>query len=149
VRFRAWHVPLRLTAGAFILNAGLSKLQNPDEERDKQIHRMAADVYPVADKVEAKQFVRVLAAGEVALGGVLLAPVVPSGLAGAALGGFASGLVGLYARTPSMTLDDGIRPSPSGVAVAKDSWLAGIAAALMLDAASQRLRRILPGGGRK
>lgn len=31
---RAWHVPLRLTAGAFILNSGLSKRDLPGEAAD-------------------------------------------------------------------------------------------------------------------
>jgi hypothetical protein len=32
-----------------------------------------------------------------------------------------------------MTLKDGIRPSPQGTALAKDIWMLGIAAALVLD----------------
>ena len=31
----------------------------------------------------------------------------------------------MYLKTPSMTLDDGIRPSPDGIGVAKDVWLVG------------------------
>lgn len=32
-----------------------------------------------------------------------------------------------------MTLEDGIRPSPQGTGLAKDIWMLGIAAALVLD----------------
>jgi hypothetical protein len=32
-----------------------------------------------------------------------------------------------------MTLEDGIRPSQQGTALAKDVWMLGIAAALILD----------------
>ena len=31
----------------------------------------------------------------------------------------------MYFKTPSMTLDDGIRPSHEGMALAKDIWLVG------------------------
>jgi hypothetical protein len=39
----------------------------------------------------------------------------------------------MYLKTPGMTLEDGIRPSPQGTALAKDIWMLGIAAALVLD----------------
>jgi hypothetical protein len=39
----------------------------------------------------------------------------------------------MYLRTPGMTLEDGLRPSPQGTALAKDIWMLGIAAALVLD----------------
>jgi hypothetical protein len=32
-----------------------------------------------------------------------------------------------------MTLEDGIRPSPQGTGLAKDIWMLGLAAALVLD----------------
>jgi hypothetical protein len=39
----------------------------------------------------------------------------------------------MYLRTPGMTLEDGIRPSRQGTVLAKDIWMLGIAAALVLD----------------
>jgi uncharacterized membrane protein YphA (DoxX/SURF4 family) len=144
VRFRAWHVPLRLVTGAFILNAGVSKLQSSDEESAKHLHDLAADAYPVFEGLEPTLFTRLVGCGEVGLGTALLAPVVPPGLAGTGLGIFSGALLGVYLRTPHMTREDGMRPSPSGIAFAKDVWMAGIAAALMLDGAAQAVRRALP-----
>ena len=39
----------------------------------------------------------------------------------------------MYLKTPGMTLEDGIRPTPEGTGLAKDIWMLGIAAALILD----------------
>ena len=41
-------------------------------------------------------------------------------------------LVSMYLRTPGMTESDGVRPTQQGTAVAKDTWLLAIAAALVL-----------------
>ena len=37
----------------------------------------------------------------------------------------------MYLKTPSMTLDDGIRPSAEGIGVAKDVWLVGAGLTLL------------------
>jgi hypothetical protein len=65
------------------------------------------------------------------LGAALLLPIVPAVVAGAGLVGFAGGLLGLYLRTPGM--HQGLRPTQQGTPIAKDVWLLGIGAALVLD----------------
>lgn len=132
---RLSHVPLRLAAGSFILNSGLSKWSG-DEATAAGIHGFAAGTYPVVKKLDPPVFLKVLAAGEIAVGAALLTPVVPARTAGLALTGFSAGLLGLYAKTPGMR--DGIRPTQDGTAIAKDVWLTGIGASLLLDGASDR-----------
>jgi len=128
--FRLSHVPLRLTAGSFILNSGLSKW-SADAETAQQLHGFAAGTYPAVKKVEPPVFVKALAAGEIALGAALLLPGVSSTKAGAGLVAFSGGLLGLYAKTPGMR--DGIRPTQQGTAIAKDVWLLGIGTSLVID----------------
>jgi uncharacterized membrane protein YphA (DoxX/SURF4 family) len=118
-------IPLRLTTGAYILNSGLGKL-GADEGTAQFLHGAAASTYPSLFKdMEPKKFARILALGEIGVGAALLAPMVPATVAGAALTGFGGSLIGMYLKTPSMTLDDGVRPSQEGTAVAKDVWLVG------------------------
>ena len=128
--FRPSHIPLRATAGAFILNSGLSKW-SADTETAQQLHGFAAGTYPAVKKVEPPVFVKALAAGEIALGAALLLPGVSSTKAGAGLVAFSGGLLGLYAKTPGMR--DGIRPTQQGTAIAKDIWLLGIGSSLVID----------------
>lgn len=119
------HAPLRLATGAFILNSGIGKL-GADEGTAQYLHGAAASTYPSAFKdMKPKTFTQLLAASEIALGGALLLPKVSPTVAGAGLAGFGASLLGMYLKTPSMTLDDGIRPSPEGIGVAKDVWLVG------------------------
>ncbi|GAA3159391.1 MULTISPECIES: hypothetical protein [Streptomyces] len=120
----------RLATGAFILNSGLGKLK-ADEETAAGIHGMACTAYPFLDKLEPRVFVRLLAWSEVAIGSALLAPVVPSRLAGAALTGFSAGLVGLYLRTPGMREPGSLRPTQNGIPLAKDTWMLGIGLGLL------------------
>ena len=119
------HIPLRVATGAFILNSGISKL-GADEGTAQYLHGAAASTYPaVFGEMEPQKFAKLLAYSEIAVGALLLTPKVPATVAGAALTGFGTSLMGMYLRTPSMTLDDGVRPSPDGIAVAKDVWLVG------------------------
>ena len=125
------HVPLRVATGAYILNSGIGKL-GADEGTAAYLHGAAAATYPAAFKdMKPTSFARLLAYSEIAVGAALLAPMVPATVAGAALTGFGSSLVGMYLRTPSMTLDDGIRPSQEGVGLAKDVWLVGAGLTLL------------------
>jgi hypothetical protein len=128
--FRPSHAPLRVAAGAFILNSGLSKW-SADEETAKGIHGFAAGTYPVVNKIQPPLFLKALAASEIALGAALLTPVVSPTKAGAGLTAFAGGLLGLYAKTPGMR--DGIRPTQQGTPIAKDIWLLGIGTSLLID----------------
>ena len=125
--------PLRLATGAFILNSGLNKFKG-DEPTAQALHGMGAGAYPVLERVKPKQFLTLLAVTETTVGGLLLLPLAPAGLAGLALLGFSGALVGLYARTEGMH-DKYLRPSQAGTAIAKDVWMAAIGAALIVDAA--------------
>ncbi|MEU5302467.1 hypothetical protein ACH4YO_19580 [Streptomyces noursei] len=115
----------RLATGAFILNAGLT-LWRADEETAASVHGTATTAYPFLSALPAEQFTRLLAATEIAVGGALLAPFVPTRLAGVALTGFAGGLVGLYLRLPGMRRPGSLRPTQSGLPLAKDVWMLGI-----------------------
>lgn len=125
--------PVRIATGAFILNSGLNKLKG-DEQTAKGVHGMAVGAYPFLKKVEPKTFLKALGCVEAALGAALLLPIVPAGLAGLALSGFATGMVGLYVRTPSLH-DKYLRPTQGGVGIAKDIWMASIGYGLVIDAA--------------
>ena len=149
------HVPLRVATGAYILNSGVSKL-GADEGTAQYLHGAAAATYPAAFKdMKPTSFAQLLAYSEIAVGAVLLAPMVPATVAGAVLTGFGSTLVGMYLKTPSMTLDDGIRPSAEGIGVAKDVWLVGAGLTLLsqgvtgaaksgLKTSKQAVRKALP-----
>ena len=139
---RAWHVPARLATGAFILNTGISKLKETDEEHQKQLHGMAANAYPVLESLDPRMFSRVLAGSEVALGAALLLPLVSPGLAGAGLTAFSGGLIGLYLRTPGMREHGSLRPSAQGMPVAKDVWMLAIGTGLLMDGVAARARRL-------
>ncbi|MFZ2172860.1 MAG: hypothetical protein WAW17_02275 [Rhodococcus sp. (in: high G+C Gram-positive bacteria)] len=134
---RASHLPLRLTTGAFILNAGLGKRALPPEAA-AALQNMAANVAPVVRTVRPETFGKTLSAAETALGATLLAPFVPSALAGAALVAFSGGLLTMYWKTPGMHENGSIRPTQDGTAVAKDVWMLGIGAALLVDELGRR-----------
>ncbi|MGH9098776.1 MAG: hypothetical protein ACRDV8_00905 [Acidimicrobiales bacterium] len=130
-----------MASGAFILNSGLSKLQ-ADKDTHEHLHGFASSVYPMLENVPSGQFGKALGAGEVALGGALLAPiVVGDGVAGLALSAFAGGLLGLYVKTPGLRQEGSLRPSRDGTAIAKDLWLAGIGLTLMASSVGSRLTR--------
>jgi hypothetical protein len=133
-------LPLRLSAGAYILNSGLSK-RRPDDSTAAALHGMAAGSYPVLKGLKANQFVRILSTAEIGLGAALLLPVVPAALAGAGLLAFSGGLVGLYLRTPGMREAGSLRPTQQGIALAKDVWLTGIGASLLTDGLAERSSR--------
>ena len=118
------HIPPRLAAGAFILNTGIGKL-SADEETAVALHSMAAGTYPFLAKIEPQRFARGLAVGEIGVGSLLLAPLVPAWLAGAVLTGFSGSLLRMYLKTPGMTKEDGMRPTAKGTPVAKDVWMLG------------------------
>ena len=136
--FKLWHVPLRLATGAYILNSGLSK-RNADKETAEHLHGFASGAYPQFKETPPDQFVRMLSAGEIAVGAALLNPFVSAGVAGAALTGFAALFGGLYWRTPGLHEEGSLRPTEQGVAIAKDAWMLGIGSALVLDAVTSHL----------
>ena len=126
------HLPPRIAAGAFILNSGVGKW-SADEETAAQLHGFAVGTYPFLAKLKPKDFIRLLAASEIALGAALLVPVVPAAVAGAGLTAFSGGLLGLYARTPGMRKDGSPFPTQQGIAIAKDVWMLGIGLGLVID----------------
>jgi hypothetical protein len=134
------HIPPRLAAGAFILNAGIGKL-SADEETAGRLHDMAAGTYPFLAKVDPPKFAKALAVSEIGVASVLLAPIVPAWIAGAVLTGFSGSLLAMYLKTPGMTREDGVRPSQKGTPLAKDVWMLGSGLELFLDDIGDRRRR--------
>lgn len=135
VRWR--DVPGRLAAGAYILHSGMSK-RNADQQTAEGLHGSAVRAYPFLAAMDATTFVKRLSATEITVGTLLLTPVVPTAIAGAVLTGFASGLVGLYLRSPGLRRPGSLRPSDQGGAIAKDSWLLGMGLGFLIDAATRR-----------
>ena len=131
------HVPPRLAAGAFILNSGLNK-RDLDDESAAGLQAMGAQAFPQLKDMSAKDFGKLLSTAETALGATLLAPFIPSWLAGLGLSAFSAGLVRMYLKTPGMTESDGIRPTGDGTGLAKDVWLLGIGLGLVLDGLTSR-----------
>jgi len=131
------HLPQRIAAGAFILNSGIGKL-SADEATTAQLYGFATSTYPFLNKLKAKDFVRILAVSEIALGGALLIPFVPSVVAGAGLTAFSGGLLGLYAKTPGMRKEGTPFPTQQGIPLAKDVWMAGIGIGLVVDDLTDR-----------
>jgi F0F1-type ATP synthase assembly protein I len=131
------HIPPRAATGAFILNAGLGK-RGLDQESAAYMQQMAAGAFPQAGKIDTEQFGKILAGVEIGLGALLLAPFVPSRLAGLALVGFSAGLLTMYLKTEGLTESDGVRPTQAGTPVAKDVWMLGIGLGLLLDQPKKR-----------
>jgi uncharacterized membrane protein YphA (DoxX/SURF4 family) len=129
---KARHLPPRIAAGAFILNSGIGKW-SADDETAAQLHGFATGTYPFLAKLKPRDFARLLAASEIALGAALLVPVVPAAVAGAGLAAFSGGLLGLYVRTPGMRKDGTPLPSQQGIPLAKDVWMLGIGLGLVID----------------
>ena len=131
---KLWHVPVRLATGAIILDQGLLKLK-ADDDTAKWLHGQAVHAFPQFAEMEPKEFVQLLSAGEIALGTALLGiGLVPSSLAGLALGAFGGSLTRLYLKAPGTRREGTIAPSQQGVGLAKDSWMLAIGTALVLDA---------------
>jgi uncharacterized membrane protein YkgB len=128
---KARDVPGRVATGAYILHTGLEKW-NADEARAKALHSMAANAFPVLKDIPPAQFAKLLAASEITLGAALLAPMVPSALAGLALTGFSGSLIAMYMRTPALRKPGSIWPSQAGTGVSKDIWMVGIGLGLVV-----------------
>lgn len=129
---RPHQLPVRLAAGAFILNSGLAK-RRADKETAARIHGVASGSYPFLKELDPQEFTRMLSMAEIAVGTALLVPLVPSLVAGAALTAFGSGLAGVYLRTPGMRQEGSLRPTPQGLDLAKDIWLVGIGMTLVAE----------------
>ncbi|HET9895814.1 MAG TPA: hypothetical protein VFQ44_12875 [Streptosporangiaceae bacterium] len=130
-RVKARGLPGRITTGGYILHSGLEKWKG-DEARAKAVHGMAANAFPILKDIPATQFLRMLSVGEIAVGSMLLAPVVPDIVAGLALTGFSGALLTMYARTPALRKPGSIWPSQAGTGISKDVWMLGIGLGLAL-----------------
>jgi len=130
-------VPGRAVAGAYVLHSGVEKM-SADPEHAAGIHGMAAGTYPFLAKLPPEKFTRALGVGEMAVGAVLLTPLVPTAVAGLALAGFAAALTGVYARTPGMRRPGSIWPSQAGIGLSKDVWLLAMGAGFVADALVSR-----------
>lgn len=134
---KAWHVPLRLATGAFILNSGLAK-RPVQQEAAAGLHGFATTAHPEFKDMDAEQFANLLSGGEIALGAALLIPFVPSWLAGAGLTAFSTGLMRLYLKAPGLRQEGSVKPTEAGIGIAKDSWMLSIGLALLIDAVTDR-----------
>lgn len=125
-------LPERVATGAYILHSGLQK-RNSTPEQAAGIHGMAVGAYPFLAKIKPARFVKLLSTCEIVTGSLLLIPVVPQAVAGAALTVFSGGLVGMYLRTPGLHKAGSVWPTPDGVALSKDVWMLAIGTGLVLD----------------
>lgn len=130
-------LPGRVVTGGYILHSGLEKWKDGDE-RAEGLHTMASGAYPFLKSIPPRRFMRLLATAEIATGTALLVPFVPEAIAGAALTGFAGGLVGLYLRTPGMRRPGSLWPTQAGIGLSKDIWMLGIGLDLLAEAAASR-----------
>jgi hypothetical protein len=62
---KLWQLPIRLAAGAYVLNSGLSKRGIPDEAA-AGMHGMASGAFPQFSSMEPQEFVKQLSTGEIA-----------------------------------------------------------------------------------
>jgi len=137
LRFPARDIPVRLATGAYIAHSGLEKWRGSAEQAEG-LHSTAANAFPFLRPIPPQQFLRMLAAGELVTGTLLLAPMIPNGVAGTALTVFSGGLVAMYARTPTMHKPGSIWPSRTGIAVSKDVWMLGIGLGLLAAGCHRR-----------
>jgi uncharacterized membrane protein YphA (DoxX/SURF4 family) len=137
LRFAARDIPVRLVTGAYIAHSGLEKWRGSAEQAEG-LHGMAANAFPFLKPIPPRRFLRMLAAGELVTGTLLLAPTIPSSVAGTALTVFSGALVAMYARTPTMHEPGSIWPSRTGIAVSKDVWMLGIGLGLLVSGSRRR-----------
>ena len=125
-------LPGRIATGGFILHTGLQKW-SADEQTAQGVHGMAAGAFPFLNAIPPERFIKLLSIAEIGTGAALLAPFVPTVVAGAALTGFSGGLVAMYARTPALRNPGSIWPNENGTAIAKDTWMLGMGLGYVLD----------------
>jgi uncharacterized membrane protein YphA (DoxX/SURF4 family) len=133
LRFPARDIPVRLVTGAYIAHSGLG-IWHGSAEQAEGLHGTAATAFPFLRPIPPRWFLRMLAAGELVTGTLLLAPPIPNGVAGIALTAFSGGLVAMYARTPTMHKPGSIWPTRTGIGVSKDVWMLGIGLSPLADA---------------
>ncbi|MEW6474384.1 MAG: hypothetical protein AB1679_19195 [Actinomycetota bacterium] len=107
---RARNMPLRAAAAGVLLLSGLSKRALNDEEANR-LHALTVEAFPQLAPLEPESLVDLLARAEIALGSSLLIPLVPSGILGAGLVGFAAGLLRVYWTAPGLHQPGRLRPT--------------------------------------
>lgn len=132
MRFALRDVPTRVATGAFIAHSGWDKWHG-GERQAAGVHGMASAAYPFLKDIAPARFLKLLSVAELAIGAALLTPIVSNRVAGAALTGFAGGLLGMYLRTPALHKPGSVWPQPAGIAVSKDVWMLGIGLGLLAD----------------
>jgi hypothetical protein len=126
--------PGRVAAGSLILHSGQVKLKG-DDNFAQGVHAVFCGTYPALKPVPPAVLLKALGLLEIAVGSVLLLPLVGAKLAGAALTGYSLTLLGMYLRTPGLH-DNRLLPTLAGTAFAKDAWLTAIGTSLIVDAAT-------------
>jgi uncharacterized membrane protein YphA (DoxX/SURF4 family) len=102
-------LPGRVASGAFILHSGIEKWNGPPAQAEG-VHAMAAGAFPFLKSIPPDRFLKLLAAGEIVTGSILLVPFVPNLLAGLALTGFSGSLLAMYARTAALRKPGSVWP---------------------------------------
>jgi uncharacterized membrane protein YphA (DoxX/SURF4 family) len=138
LRLSSRDVPGRLATGAFIFHSGREKWNGPAEQAEA-VHGMAANAFPFLKAIPPQRFLKLLAAGELVTGALLLTPIVSNLVAGMALTTFSGSLLGLYARTPALHKPGSPWPTPAGIAVSKDVWMLGIGLGLVAAGRAERM----------
>lgn len=125
-------LPGRIATGGYIFRTGWEKWSG-GEEQAKGLHGMASAAFPVLKDLEPATFLKLLSGVEMVLGAALLAPFVPTVVAGAGLSAFSGALVTFYLKTPSLRKPGSIWPNQNGIGIAKDVWMLGMGAGFVID----------------
>lgn len=139
---RLHHIPPRIACGAFILNTGMTK-RSLDLEGATGLRDQAAHAFPPLKRMDPVRFGKLLSVSEIVLGAALLAPVVPTWLVAAGLSGFSGALMRVYLKTPGLTREDGIRPAPAGMGIARDVFMLGSGLGLLLEEITARRAKLV------
>ncbi len=127
----ARRAPLRLTAGAFVLNSGVSTFSATDEKTTK-LQASAAKLLPQIERMDPRTFAKVLGASEVTLGTALMLPIVPAAVAGLGLTAFAASMLATRPATNGQHADTDTETTL--VPNATEAWMLGSGVSLLLDA---------------
>lgn len=119
------------------MNTGITK-RSLDVDGATGLRDQAANAFPFLKKMDPVRFGKALSTFEIALGTALLAPMVPTRVAAAGLSGFSAALMAVYLKTPGFTRDDGIRPAPAGMGIARDVFMLGSGLGLMVEELATR-----------
>ena len=123
--------PLRLTAGAFVLNSGVGRFSASGDETTTSLQASAAKLIPQVQRMDPRTFAKVMGAGEVALGAAVMLPIVPAAVAGLGLTAFAASLL---ATRPSTNGQHADVDNETAVPNVTEAWMLGSGVSLLLDA---------------